>query len=134
MAQGALTGPFLDRVLEFLKELIGEPLKFREERAKNAPLAVYYDQPVGGITGNTVYIINEAQSDSEYFTEMLIVFESASGLGRYMLTAFRAQPATGFPIAAGASFLQVQGHQNIRNFSMIAQAGQTLLFSRILFK
>lgn len=130
--QGTISGPFLDETIRLLKELLSQDLEFRELRAQNAPLAVYYDQQ--SITGATQYIIEQAQASDQYFTEMLIVFDQTSGLGRYMLTAERAQPTRGFPIASGASFLSIVGQQNIRNFSLIAQAASTLVFSRVLFK
>jgi len=129
---GELSGPFLENTLRLLQELLSQDLEFREKRAVNAPLAVYYDQTT--ITGAVQYRIEQAQSNAEYFTEMLIVFDQTSGLGRYMLTSERAQPARGFPIASGASFLRVVGQQNIKNFTLIAQAGETLVFSRVLFK
>jgi hypothetical protein len=132
MLTGELSGPFLDQTLKLLQELLSQDLEFREKRAQNAPLAVNYDQQ--SIAAGVVYIIEQAQSSAEYFTELLVVFDQTSGLGRYMLTSQRAQPTLGFPIASGASFLRVVGQQNIRNFSLTPQAGQTLVFSRILFK
>jgi len=136
MAQvtGTLSGPLFETLLQLLRDLVGDPLKAREFKAKNAPYACYYDQPTGGVTGNTIYLITQAQSGAEYYTEMLIVFEQTSGLGRYMVTADQISSTRGIPIASGASYIRIEGHQNIRNFRLMAEAGQTLLFARVLFR
>lgn len=129
---GELSGPFLETTLQLLKELLSQNLEFREKRAQNQPYAVYYDQVV--LAAGTQYIIEQAQSSSEYFTSLFIVFETVSGFGRYNVVANRANATTGFPIPSGASFITIEGQQNIRNFSMMPEAGQTLRFSRALFR
>jgi hypothetical protein len=131
----SIRGPYLDNTLELLRQLVQEPLKFRETRAENSPYALYYDQPTGGVTGNTQYLIEQAQSGSERFSALFISFEQTSGAGRYMVTASPPMsPTIGFPIPTGASFIVIEGHQDIKNFKMMAEAGQTLLFSRVLFR
>ena len=131
---GEVSGPFLQRVLQILQQLLSNDLEFREYRAKNSPLAVYFDQQTAWTTASGVYKITEAQDDSQYFTEALIVFEQTSGLGRYMVTALSASNTVGFGVASGASFIRIVGQQNIKNFSLSAQAGETLVFARICFK
>lgn len=130
---GNIYGPFFENILRFVRSFVEQPLTFREQLARNAAYALYFDRQTA-ITGSTQYLVEEAQSGAEAFTAMFISFDTASGSGRYMVTSDLLSATVGFEVPAGSSFLSIEGHQNIKAFRLMAEAGQTLIFSRVLFR
>lgn len=111
--------------------LLRSDAKLREVQGINAPRASYFDRPAG-ITGNAVYTINQAQQET--FSSLVITFDQASGAGFYRIDGVPASPTVGVEIPAGGGILTIQGDDNIKGFSMAAQAAATLVFARYLYK
>lgn len=133
--KGTLHAPILARIAQEVLSLIKSDYGLRALQGVNAQQACYFDQPTGGITGNTVYHINEAFSGTgEIFSSLVITFESGSGAGRYRVDGIDATAAIGHDVPAGGGIVTITGHPNIARFALIAQAGQTLLFARNLYK
>lgn len=112
----------------------------RQTQSRNAPQAKHFDQPgvfssIGSVavTGNVVYLIFEAQADNEIFSSCVLTFDAASGSGRFRIDGPNPTPAIGTQIPAAGAVLTINGQDNIRNFRMIAEAGQTLTFTRQVF-
>jgi hypothetical protein len=66
---------------------------------------------------------------------MLIQFTQASGSLRYNISG--RQPTAGgrgFQFPSGGGMLEINGAENIRNFMVIAETGQTGDFVPMLFK
>lgn len=112
--------------------LLRSDAKLRELQGINAPRAMYFDRPTGGVTGNAVYTIREAQQET--FSSLVIVFDQASGAGFYRIDGTPASPTVGVDIPAGGGTLTIQGSDNIKGFSMAARAAATLTFARYLYR
>lgn len=132
-----LVAPGIGKMVASLGAIVRQDATLRAEQAKNAPVASGFDQQgfqgVGGVTGNTVYSINEAQAASRLFYQLVITFDAGSGSGRYRIDGPQPSPAVGIPIPAGGVTLTITGANNIQAFRMIAEAGQILTFARNLF-
>lgn len=133
---GKIRAPILKLIVDEVAALLKNDAALRDIQSQNAQRACYGDQPAGGVTGTTIYVIVQAQSGAEHFYSLVITFGPTSGTGRYDLGAgLIATPAgDAVSIPAGGGVLTIIGHDNIRNFRMVAETGQTLLFSRYLFK
>lgn len=129
---GTIDAGILRTIARELLVLLRSDAALREVQGINAPRASYFDRPAGGVTGNTVYTI--AQAQQEVFSSLVITFDQASGLGFYRIDGVAASPTVGVEIPAGGGILTIQGSDNIKGFSMAAQAAQTLLFARYLYK
>lgn len=130
---GTIDAPVLKTLAKELLVLLRSDQRLREVQGLNAPRACYFDR--SSITGNTLYTISQALSGTgEIFSSMSITVDQASGLGFYRLDGVAATPTVGVEIPAGGGLITISGHDNIRGFSMIAQAAATLTFSRYLFK
>ena len=115
--------------------------ELRQLQARNAAIAKYFDQPgvftqVGSVavTGSVLYTIAEAQQrQGEQYSSLVLTFESSSGSGRFRTDGGNPTATIGHQIPAGGIVIEVTGYENIRNFKMMAEAAQTLVFSRVLF-
>jgi hypothetical protein len=136
-----LDAPGLAKLVGQLAALLRQDPELRAIQAANAPACRYFDQPgvftrVGSVsvTGTVVYQIQEAQNQqAETFAQLVLVFESTSGSGRYRIDGGQPSATVGTQIPAGGVVLTIPGQANIRNFKMMAEAAQTLVFSRMLF-
>jgi hypothetical protein len=136
-----LDAPGLEKLISQIAALLRQDTDLRAIQSANAPLCRYFDQPgvftrVGSlaVTGNVIYRIQETQSQqAEKFSSLVLVLESTSGSGRYRIDGGQATPTVGTQIPAGGVVLTIPGDANIRNFNMMAEALQTLVFSRLLF-
>lgn len=135
-----LDSPGIAKMAAQLAALLRQDASLRETQGRNAPQARYFDQPgvfsaIGSVavTGAVVYSILQAQSGSEVFSSLVLVFDATSGSGRYRIDGIAPTATIGVAIPAGGVALTIPGHDNIRNFKMIAEAAQTLQFSRYLF-
>jgi hypothetical protein len=136
-----LDAPGLAKLVSQIAALLRQDPELRAIQTGNAPACRYFDQPgvfsnVGSVsvTGGVNYKIAEAQrSGAEVFAKLILVFESSSGSGRYRIDGPLASPTVGTQIPSGGIVLTIPGQTNIRNFSLMAEGGQTLVFSRMLF-
>lgn len=135
-----LNAPGLAKLVEQLSTLIRADGELREIQGRNAPVAKYFDQPgvfttIGSVavTGNVVYKIVQAQSDRETFYQLVLTFDTTSGSGRYTIDGTPVSATVGVGIPSGGCVLTITGHNNIKNFQMMAEGGQTLQFARNLF-
>lgn len=133
----ALQAPGLAHLTAQMAALLAQTAEVRAEQAKNAAQASNFDQQgfqgVGGVTGDTVYSITEAQSAAKRFYQLVITFDAGSGAGRYRLDGGTPRPTEGIPIPAGGVVLVITGGSNIQQFKMVAEAGAVLTFARVLF-
>lgn len=133
MPSGIIHAPILSRIAEEVYSLIKNDAALRKIQGANAPRAYYFDRQTG-ITGTAVYTITEAKSGNEIFSSMIIQFDTASGAGFYRIDGQNPTATVGFEVPAGGGILQINGHDNIKNFALIAQGASTLLFARYLYK
>lgn len=118
----------------------------RGVQGQNAQQAKFFDQPgvattypteQGGVfpavTGNQVFFFRAAINRSINFFQAIIVFDQASGSGRWRCDGPAPLPTVGAQVPAGGTVLTIPGLDNIANFKLIAEAGQTLTFASYLF-
>jgi hypothetical protein len=132
--QGKIFAPVLNAIARELLALMRSDAALRELQGANAARACYFDAQTLGST--TEYTITQARSGSEIFYQLVIMFHETAGRGNYRLDNATLGTGTvaGIPIPSGGGQLVITGNDNIRNFSMLAEAGQTLPFARYLFK
>jgi hypothetical protein len=135
-----LHAPGIAKIAAQLAVLIRADADFRKLQGQNAQQAKYFDQPgvfttIGSVavTGVVLYSIQQAQSDNEKFYSLVLTFDATSGSGRYRIDGPAPTATIGVAIPAGGTVLTILGADNIRNFKMIAEGGQTLSFSRYVF-
>jgi hypothetical protein len=140
MAAINLDSPGLAKLAAQIAALLRQDAGLREIQGKNAQLLRHFDQPgvfsaVGSVavTGNVVYRIAEAQQNqTETFSALILIFDAASGAGRYRCDGPAPTPTIGVAVPAGGVVLTIPGPENIRSFALIAEAGATLTFARYL--
>lgn len=128
-----LDAPGIAKLAAQIAAIIRQDSDLRHVQGRNAPIAKYFDQPTGGVTGATVYLISQAQNGNEDFYQLVLTFDAASGSGRYRIDGPPPTPTIGVAIPAAGVVLTITGADNIKNFKMIAEAGQTLTFARYVF-
>ena len=129
---GKIVAPILVTIAKEVLALIKSDAALREIQGANAARACYF----AAVSSAAIQVINEANSGtSEIFYQLVLVFDPTSGAGNYRIDGTPAQAAVGggHAIPAGAGTLTITGHDNIKNFSLIAQ-GAALVFTRVLFK
>jgi hypothetical protein len=130
-AQGVIHAPIVARIAEEIYALIKSDAALRRIQGANAPQAYYFDRQIALAT---LYTIVQARSgNGEIFSTLVINFDVASAAGFWRIDGVDASATTGVEIPAGGGILTIQGHDNIKNFSMIT-SGAGLTFSRYLFK
>jgi len=132
---GVIDAPILSVIAKEVLALIRSDAALREIQGANASRACYFAS--GTITNAAAQVINEANSGTgEIFFQLVIVFDITSGAGNYRIDGPAPQAAlgTGLPIPSGGGTLTITGHDNIRNFSIIAQGATSMPFARYLFK
>jgi hypothetical protein len=142
-----LDAPGLAKLVGQLAALLKSDQSLRELQSRNALQASNFDQPgvtgnpgiwgsFGGnvaITGNVHYVIPEARNDQKYFSLLALTFETGSGSGRYRIDGPPASPTIGTQVPPAGIVILVPGMDAIKKFDLVAEAGQTLVFSRYLF-
>jgi len=134
-AAGTINAPILSTIAQELLALMRSDAALRELQGLNASRACYFG--AGIVTNAAAQVINEANSGTgEVFYQLVVVFDVTAGAGNYRIDgpAATAPLGGGLPIPAGGGTLTITGHDNIRNFSMIAQGATTMPFARYLFK
>jgi hypothetical protein len=122
---GRWYAPALVEVVALLKLMAGDPTTIDR--------AMEYSQ--GTVTDTAVTAIARVQSQSENFSILLIQFSETSGTGRFLVTGANPTAAGfGMPILSGGTTLTIRGVDNINQFRMIAETGQTMEFNALLFK
>ena len=132
---GQIDAPILATIAREVLALIKSDAALREIQGSNAARACYFG--AGTVTNAAAQVINEANSGtSEIFYQLVVVFDVTAGAGNYRIDgpAPTAALGGGIPIPSGGGTLTITGHDNIRNFSMIAQGATTMPFARYLFK
>lgn len=134
--QGTIAAPILSSIAKEILALIRNDSELRKLWSLNAPRACYF--ATGTATNAAPQRINEANSgNGEVFYQLMMIFDVTAGAGNYRIDGPDAQaavPAGGNPIPPGGGTLVITGHDNIRNFSFIAQGATTMPFTRMLFK
>lgn len=135
-----IDAPGIAKLAAQLAALLRSDAALRNTQGANAQQAKYFDQPgvfssvnSVAVTGNVVYSIVQAQTDNEKFYSLVLTFDATSGSGRYRIDGPIPTPTIGTAIPAAGVVLTIIGADNIRNFKMVAEAGQTLVFSRYVF-
>lgn len=136
-----LNSPGLAKLVAQVAALMRSDAGLRAIQGQNALQARYFDQPgvfsdVGSVsvTGAILYQIAEIERrKSEVFSTLVCVFETSSGSGRYRIDGRAPTPTIGVQVPSGGVVLTIPGMDNITNFRLMAEAGQTLVFSRYLF-
>jgi hypothetical protein len=132
---GTIDAPILAVIAKELLALLRSDAALRELQGANAARACYF--AAGTVTNAVAQVINEANAGTgEIFFQLVVVFDITAGAGNYRIDGPAPGTAlgTGLPIPSGGGTLTITGHDNIRNFSMIAQGAVTLPFARYLFK
>jgi hypothetical protein len=135
-----LDAPGLAKIAAQVAAILRSDAALRAIQGANAQQAKYFDQPgvfstVGSVavTGAVVYRIVEMDRANVTPALLVLVFDTASGAGRYRVDGPDPSPTVGVAVPAGGVVLQIPGIDNIKNFRLTAEAGQTLTFARYLF-
>lgn len=87
------------------------------------------------VTDTALAFYEEAIDRSKTYSTMILQFTQASGSLRYDITGRNPTAAgRGFQFASGGGPLTIRGAENIRNFRVIAETGQSGNFTAMLFK
>jgi len=132
---GRIKAPILATIAQEVLLLIRSDAALREIQGLNAARACYF---AAGTVVNTAAqgILEAASGTGEIFYQLVVVFDVSAGAGNYRIDgpAPTAALGGGLPIPSGGGTLTITGHDNIRNFQMIAQGATTMPFARYLFK
>jgi len=135
-----LDAPGLAKIAAQVAMILRAGPDLRDLQGRNAAVPKYFDQPgvftaVGSVTvtGSIVYKIVEVQQrQGEIYSALVLVFETGSGSGRFRIDGANVSPTVGSQVPAGGIVITIPGYEAIRNFQLMAEAGQTLVFSRYL--
>lgn len=123
--QGRLFAPGIGEIIELLKLTAGDPSK--------ADKAIAFEQ--GTVTDTAVSTVLRLAAQAEVWSILMIQFSEASGRGRFLITGANPSAAGfGMPILSGGTLLTIKGVDNINNFRMIAETGQSMEFNALMFK
>jgi hypothetical protein len=142
---GSIKAPILGVLAEELAALLTQAAPLRQLQAANAARALY------GIDGQSVAVAGDplrpgpvsntvvqaitlaASGTGQTFAQLIIVFDTTSGAGRYRVDGQLPTTAVGFEIPAGGFTLEITGMDNIKNFRMVAQTATTMPYFAGLF-
>jgi hypothetical protein len=122
---GVVYAPGISEMIALLNLIAGDP--------QQVDKAIFFEQ--GTVVDTAVTVIGRVQARAENYSILQIQFSSTSGLGRWLCTG--ADPSAagfGMPILSGGAFLEIRGVDNIENFKMIAETGQTMQYNALLYK
>lgn len=118
--------PGLARLVEFIRLFVQNDFSLRKVQAANAPRAIY-GQPIT-VTDAAVFRLPQAVAENTAFSFMVVALDIASGSGRYTIDASNPTAAgRGIEVPAGGSVIYIEGSDNIKNFGLIGETGQTLV-------
>lgn len=115
----------LARIVRLLRYLAGDPALADRAIITSDAIAVADTAAVN---------IADAQDESQDFSIAELTFTSGSGSARYSMTRIPTAAGFGVPFAAGGGRITIRGTWNIRKFQIIAETGQTLSFTYVLYK
>lgn len=125
LPNGSLYAPALPEIIRLLELVAGDP--------STVDKAIAYEQST--VTDADVVGIERVADGSEGWSILMIQFAASSGAGRYLTTGgFPSAAGFGMPIPAGGTIIIIRGVDNIVNFKMIAETGQTMISNALLFK
>jgi hypothetical protein len=132
---GIISGGFLDttvqrlgEVAEALRLFVENDLKLRRTQAENSPIASGFQQ--GTIADTAVTRFDAAQSGAQKFSYIEVLIEDTAGSCRYTLdTSDPSAAGRGHKVPAGGSTLTIPGSENVKNFKIIAETGNTAAFT-----
>ena len=117
--------PGLNEIIRLLKLQAGDPATVDK--------AIAYEQV--DVTDAAIAVIPRLRANTEVWSILYIQFSTPSGTGRYLIDGSDPTAAgRGVPILAGGAQLIIRGVDNINNFKMIAETGQTMEANCLLFK
>jgi hypothetical protein len=130
-----ISGEFLDNMLALVRKLdesitlfVENDLKLRRTQAGNSPLAIGFQQ--GTIVDTAITRFDAAQTGAQKFSYIEVLIEDTAGSCRYTLDASDPSAAgRGHKIPAGGSTLTIPGDENIKNFKIVAETGNTAAFT-----
>jgi hypothetical protein len=150
---GYVSGPLLEETLNEIKKMSKVLIAFfkndrdlRAEQSANEPLADGFQQGSNNATADTTSVPpNGSQNQQQPFSVFLdgltstakkysyveVLIESSSGSGRYSLEpgVIPTPSGAGHQIPSGGTTITIPGVENIKNFKMIAETGQTLTYT-----
>lgn len=156
--EGYVSGPLLEALNRTINEIRDAILAFfendrqlRSTQAKNEPIAAGFQQGVNTGTAETIsFPLNTTspsspfacflagQDENQVFAYIEIVIASTSGSGRHNGGDTSCPLGTiagiGHEIPLGGTVITIPGTVNVRQFRMLADAGQTLNYSMQGFK
>lgn len=112
-------------ILEKLRYVAGDP--------ESVERAVFLTDEQA-VTDAAVSFVEQAVDRSQVWSTMLIQFTEASGALRYNVTGREPTQTRGLQFPTGGGTLEINGAENIRNFRVICEAGNTAAFVALLFK
>lgn len=117
--------PALLEIIRLLELQAGDPATVDK--------AIVYEQIA--VTAADIFTVSRLRAGTEVWSILFIQFSTPSGTGRYLITGSDPTAAgVGMPILAGGMQLTIRGVDNINNFKMIAETGQTMEANCLLFK
>lgn len=123
----------LAKLVQQLDVFIRDDAQLRLVQARNAPQCLF--EGTDTVTATALYRIQQALTSGQDYTVLVIQFTSTAQAGRWgIATTPRADGTAGMQILAGGQSLQIYGVNNIKNFSMIAETGNTMPFSYQLYR
>lgn len=122
-----ISAPALGKIVRLLRLIGGDPAL--------SDRAVFLGTPVA-VVDTAVSVIDEAQDESQEWSIAMLQFTAGSGLGRYDPTGGQptATGSRGLQFASGGGMMIIRGVWNIRKFRIIAETGNAMSFTPLLFK
>lgn len=139
---GKIDAPVLAKLAAMVAAILRQDATLRETQSNNAPRAslmgngtgITFDGTNATLTASAIVKIPEAQQQ-ETFYQVQVFFPTSAGSARYTLNGVvPTAGGNGIPIPSGGYTLTITGSDNIKNFQMICETGQTALFVYQLYK
>lgn len=135
MATSTLWGPYLEEIKtaivdasKYLLLFVRYDRALRLEQAENSPLADGFQQ--GTIIATALTRFDAATSGVRKYSYIEVLIEDTAGSCRYTVDASEPTAAgRGHKVPAGGSTITIPGAENVKNFKIIAETGQTAEFT-----
>lgn len=127
---GIIEAPALAKLVDQLQRFITNDKELRRTQAINATQFVAFGQ--GTEASGTILSIPEAQTGANIFSFAVLIFDEASGKGRYGVgdntigNSLVSGIPRGFPIPSGGYVLEFSGYDTIQRLRWTNESGQTL--------
>lgn len=110
-------------------------LRLTANDPSQAERCVFTSAPTA-VTATAIVTIAQAQDRSKTYSTLILWFTSGSGSGRRTIDGSQPTAAgtQGVQIPAGGGQYTIRGAENIRNFQLIAETGQSMSFTAELFQ